>query len=712
MALFAFASKIPPEASSMWYATGSIEMDTESDSGGNKAVLQTATALAISFAIFFPTQFDYLAPAGDKLALALMQVFFAVVGAGGSVWNVINTAPSTFLFAVVQVTVHLAVILGLGWLLIWVLLPTKLYKQTWTPKLNTKLNSTYFREQGTNLLLFSFPVMLIAVLGSVYLHLQKRSQNKPSSERSTNSRLGFSRRPVLVMAPLGIVTALELTFVVMFIALLIWSLANYLYISFGNLMMHKPDEKVWQARFRSVSLRVGYIGNVCWAFLFFPVTRGSSILPLVGLTSESSIKYHIWLGHLSNALFVLHTVGFVIYWLMTDQMVESRKRARLLSARLLPCNAVELNFSRSPGLYYNPTSILFVNLPGISKLQWHPFTVISNGNMEQDKLSIFVKCQGSWTQKLYQQLSSSVDRLEVSVEGPYGPTSSHFLRHESLVMVSGGSGISPFISIIREIIFQSTQPNSQVPNIHLICVFKNFTDLSMLDLLLPISITPPEISKLKLQIDVYVTREKQQPETQNTQKLIQSVWFKPNPSDSPISPALGPDSWLWLCSIITSSFIMFLLLLGIITRYYIYPIESTGIEVYHYSFKCLWDMFLVCVCVFLVSSAVFLWRKKQNSIEGKQVQNLEVSTPGMSPGLWFCSEGDRELESHPNQSLVQATKVHFGDRPNLKKILFDIKGSDVGVLVCGPRNMRHEVAKICSSGLADNLHFESISFNW
>ena len=76
----------------------------------------------------------------------------------------------------------------------------------------------------------------------------------------------------------------------------------------------------WQAKFRSVSLRLGYVGNICWAFLFFPVTRGSSILPLVGLTSESSIKYHIWLGHLSMILFAAHTVGFVIYWAMTNQM--------------------------------------------------------------------------------------------------------------------------------------------------------------------------------------------------------------------------------------------------------------------------------------------------------------------------------------------------------------------------------------------------------
>ena len=78
----------------------------------------------------------------------------------------------------------------------------------------------------------------------------------------------------------------------------------------------------WEAKFRSVSLRLGYIGNTCWAFLFFPVTRGSTLLPLVGLTSESSIKYHIWLGHLSNTLFFAHSVGFFIYWAMTNQMVE------------------------------------------------------------------------------------------------------------------------------------------------------------------------------------------------------------------------------------------------------------------------------------------------------------------------------------------------------------------------------------------------------
>ncbi|KAJ6738474.1 PROTEIN putative (DUF819)-RELATED [Salix koriyanagi] len=139
--LFALASKIPAESSTSIDGAG---MDSGSESGNKLPVLQTATALAVSFAICkageyitkffaipggilpavtaivvilataFPTQFNHLAPSGEALALILMQVFFAVVGASGNVWNVINTAPSIFMFALVQIGIHLAVILGLG----------------------------------------------------------------------------------------------------------------------------------------------------------------------------------------------------------------------------------------------------------------------------------------------------------------------------------------------------------------------------------------------------------------------------------------------------------------------------------------------------------------------------------------------------------------------------------------------------------------------
>lgn len=55
----------------------------------------------------------YIDSCGDYMFFS-MQIFFAVLGASGSLWNVVSTAPSIFLFAFVQVAVHLVVILGLG----------------------------------------------------------------------------------------------------------------------------------------------------------------------------------------------------------------------------------------------------------------------------------------------------------------------------------------------------------------------------------------------------------------------------------------------------------------------------------------------------------------------------------------------------------------------------------------------------------------------
>lgn len=79
--------------------------------------LPCITALIVILATIFPTTFSCLAPTGDSIALILLQVFFVVIGANGSIWNVINTVPDILGFALIQVLVHLAVLLGAGKLL-------------------------------------------------------------------------------------------------------------------------------------------------------------------------------------------------------------------------------------------------------------------------------------------------------------------------------------------------------------------------------------------------------------------------------------------------------------------------------------------------------------------------------------------------------------------------------------------------------------------
>ncbi|KAK2404559.1 ferric reduction oxidase [Trifolium repens] len=642
-------------------------------------------------------------------------------------------------------------------------MPTNTFFMHWLPEIQAKADPIYFGKQGTTILVYTFPIIFIATLACLYHHLMQKASN-----HSTESKIGFLRKaswrkPLFVNGPLGIISKTEFSFIIM-----------------------------WEAKLKNSALALGFVGNICLAFLFFPVSRGSSILRFTGLTSEASIKYHIWLGHIAMTMFTAHGLGYVTFWEKTHHTAEifkwnkvgisnvagvvallagltmwtttlplirrkffeiffythhlyivfvvffvlhvgfsyscimlpgfylflvdrylrflqSQQKIQLVSARVLPCEAVELNFSKNPGLCYAPTSIIFINIASISKLQWHPFSITSCSTTDSDTLSILIKSTGKWSHTLFQKLStlSPPAHLDVSIEGPYGPASTFFSRHETLVMVSGGSGITPFISIIRSLLFKANIEGGKSPKVLLICSFKKSIDLTMIDLILPVSGTALDTSRLQLQIEAYVTREKQ-PATTNDRKLLQTLWFKSNALDEPISAVFGQNSWLYLGIIITTSFILFLLIIAILTRYYIYPIDHNSDLIYPYFLRSILSMFFVCVSIVIAATSVFLWNKKQNKAL-RQIKN--TSTPTTSPRSVNHKTG-RELESLPFQSFIQTAKIHYDERPDIKKILSNCDGSSIGVLVSGPRKMRHEVASICTSCSTDNLHFESVSFSW
>ncbi|CAN1793562.1 Ferric reduction oxidase 2 [Linum perenne] len=683
----------------------------------------------------------------------------------------------------------------LGYSMMWIMLPTKIYKYTWQPKLNARLVSTYFGTQEMTTLIFTLPALMAAILSCIYLHLGNSINQKKSGGRSGEKRtLATWRKPMLVKGPLGIVTGIELAFLIMLVVLLAWSLYNYFNNSFKYITPATSGfEKVWELKLDLGGLWLGIVGNICLTLLFFPVARGSSVLPFFGLTSEGSIKYHIWLGHMVLIFFTSHGICYIAHWSITHQMSEalkwasitgisnvageislaaglalwattfprirrkmfelffythylyivfvvffvfhvgfsyacymlpsfylflvdrylrflqSRQRVRLDSSRILPGQTLELNFSKAPGLKYNPTSVMFLNVPSISKLQWHPFTITSNSDLESDKLSVVIKGEGNWTTKLYQMVSSpTVDRFDISVEGPYGPASTHFLRHETLVLVSGGSGITPFISILRELMHATSNLKLKTPQIILISSFKNSDDLTMLNLLLPPN--SPPTSDLRLTIEAYITREKQPPPPTHDNN-VRHKWFKPSPTDEPISPPLAPNIWPCLAAIVASSFVAFVLVIALVTRYYIYPKGLKSTQGFPVTLTDLIYMLVLCVCIVVAASVVVLWNKKR---VGKTV--VQIRDVDGSPATVVVDDGGStemvELESVPLGSIWDATTLHYGARPNLKRILFDCKGESIGVLASGPKKMRQDVAKICSCGLVKNLHFESISFSW
>lgn len=137
-----------------------------------------------------------------------------------------------------------------------------------------------------------------------------------------------------------------------------------------------------------------------------------------------------------------------------------------------------------------------------------------------------------------------------------------------------------------EIIFQSQNSTTKLPDLLLVCSFKHYQDLSLLHLIFPPSgISVSDISKLKLRIEAYVTRDNEpQTTTSADGNHVKTKWFKPNNKDSPISPVLGPNNLLWLGVVILTSFTMFLLLIANVTRYYMYPVDLTVI-VYNFTYR-------------------------------------------------------------------------------------------------------------------------------
>ncbi|DAZ97810.1 TPA: hypothetical protein N0F65_002480 [Lagenidium giganteum] len=124
------------------------------------------------------------------------------------------------------------------------------------------------------------------------------------------------------------------------------------------------------------------------------------------------------------------------------------------------------------GRSFYPGMFLYLNVPVLSRFEWHPFTISSAP--EDEYLSVHVRKAGDWTSALYDLLSKMKDNnprrehldLEnhtdehmspyptICIDGPVGAPSQDYYRHRVLVFVAAGIGVTPFASILRSIVYQ------------------------------------------------------------------------------------------------------------------------------------------------------------------------------------------------------------------------------------------------------------------
>ena len=101
--------------------------------------------------------------------------------------------------------------------------------------------------------------------------------------------------------------------------------------------------------------------------------------------------------------------------------------------------------NKSKALQYNAGQFAFFTFPEISKKEQHPFTISSHPL--NDKLRITVKNLGDYTGKIGNLKKGDTSRIE----GPFGLFSSRYAKEKEQIWIAGGIGITPFLSLSKDI---------------------------------------------------------------------------------------------------------------------------------------------------------------------------------------------------------------------------------------------------------------------
>ena len=136
-----------------------------------------------------------------------------------------------------------------------------------------------------------------------------------------------------------------------------------------------------------------------------------------------------------------------------------------------PSDAVEIQF-RKPSFRYKAGQWLFLNVPSVSRHQWHPFTITSCPF--DPYVSIHVRQVGDFTRALADALGAGpsqadlYDELDplgmyevalqhgqtmpkIRIDGPYGAPAEDVFANEIAVLVGTGIGVTPWASILKNI---------------------------------------------------------------------------------------------------------------------------------------------------------------------------------------------------------------------------------------------------------------------
>ncbi|XP_047244662.1 dual oxidase 2 [Girardinichthys multiradiatus] len=147
---------------------------------------------------------------------------------------------------------------------------------------------------------------------------------------------------------------------------------------------------------------------------------------------------------------------------LLDKLISlSRKKVEIpvVRSELLPSGVTHLEFKRPQGFVYRSGQWVRIACLMLGTDEYHPFTLTSAPH--EETLSLHIRAVGPWTSRL-RELYTEESLLELGsypklyLDGPFGEGHQEWNDFEVSVLVGGGIGVTPFTSILKDLVFKSS----------------------------------------------------------------------------------------------------------------------------------------------------------------------------------------------------------------------------------------------------------------
>ncbi|KAJ9314481.1 hypothetical protein DTO271D3_5219 [Paecilomyces variotii] len=196
------------------------------------------------------------------------------------------------------------------------------------------------------------------------------------------------------------------------------------------------------------------------------------------------------------------------FYLIERLYREVRARRETVITKVIkhPYDAMEIQF-RKPSFKYKAGQWLFLQVPEVSTMQWHPFTITSCPF--DPYVSVHIRQVGDFTRALGDALgcgpaqAKELDGLDpmgmyeiamqngqkmpsLRIDGPYGAPAEDVFDNEIAVLIGTGIGVTPWASILKNIwhLRNSPNPPKRLRRVEFIWICKDTTSFEWFQALL------------------------------------------------------------------------------------------------------------------------------------------------------------------------------------------------------------------------------------